>query len=75
MGTLILCSAASQMPIEAIESIEEYIPISSAMDSSFFLMVQGNSMRDAGIHNGDYVLVRNQSVAENGDIVVAKIPD
>jgi len=39
----------------------------------FALRVEGDSMVDAGVHNGDYVIVREQDTAENGDIVVALI--
>jgi repressor LexA len=41
---------------------------------SFMLRVRGDSMMDAGIFSGDYVVVRQQPEAENGDIVVAGVP-
>lgn len=62
-------------PITAIENIEEYFPLPRkiAVDdqSTFLLSVQGDSMINAGILDGDYVVVRQQPTAENGDIVVA----
>jgi repressor LexA len=61
-------------PITAIENIEEYFPISATLvgnDQVYMLVVQGDSMIEAGIHDGDYVIVRQQSTANNGDIVVA----
>lgn len=60
-------------PITAVENIEEYFPFKkgSINASSFMLEVRGDSMIMAGIHNGDYVIVRQQPEAENGEIVVA----
>jgi repressor LexA len=63
-------------PITAIENIEEYIPIPSNMFKSndlFMLSVSGESMIDAGILDGDVIIVNRQNYAENGDIVVALI--
>ncbi|MBP1933675.1 repressor LexA [Ammoniphilus resinae] len=61
-------------PILAIENVEEYFVLPEHMvgkDTVYMLKVQGNSMIEAGILNGDYVIVRQQSVAHNGEIVVA----
>lgn len=62
-------------PITAIENIEEYVPVpdtfSSSHDSLFMLEIEGNSMIDAGILNGDYVIVEKKQTAENGEIIVA----
>lgn len=61
-------------PIMATENIEEYFPLPShivADQNVFMLNIIGNSMIDAGIHDGDYVIVRQQQNANNGDIVVA----
>lgn len=63
-------------PILAIENIEETYAMPKALlghDSNriFMLEVKGDSMINAGIFNGDFVLVREQSTAQNGDIVVA----
>jgi len=44
-------------------------------DSTFALKVEGDSMRDEGILDGDYVLVERSEVARNGDKVVALLPD
>ncbi len=65
-------------PILAEENIEEYIPIPDAMlgdGEHFILLVKGESMIQAGIMDGDYVVVRKQQEARNGDIVVAMIED
>lgn len=65
-------------PILAIENIEEYIPLPKTMlgEGSFFILcVQGESMIEAGIVDGDYVVVRKQPDAQNGDIVVAMVED
>lgn len=66
------------VPILAVENIEDYIPIPEqlARDSDvFFLRVQGDSMIEAGILDKDLILVRQQSTAKNGDIVVAMLID
>lgn len=63
------------MPITAIENVEEYFPLPEHLASYdqqvFMLEIVGDSMIEAGIHNGDYVIVRQQNIAHNGDIVVA----
>ncbi|MGZ4111546.1 MAG: transcriptional repressor LexA, partial [Tumebacillaceae bacterium] len=61
-------------PITAIENVEEYFPLPANFvgDSSVFLLnVVGDSMIDAGILDRDMVIVRQQSHASNGEIVVA----
>lgn len=66
-------------PITAIENIEEYFPLprklSADEHTTFLLSVQGDSMINAGILDGDYVVVRKQNTADNGDIVVAMTYD
>jgi repressor LexA len=66
-------------PITAIENVEDYFPLPkrlvSAEDQVFMLEVMGDSMIEAGILDGDYVIVRQQSSADNGDIVVAMTED
>lgn len=65
-------------PILAEENVDEYIPIPDAMlgdGEHFILLVKGESMIQAGIMDGDYVVVRKQQDANNGDIVVAMIED
>lgn len=64
-------------PILAVESIEDYIPvpISRGGKNMFALRVRGDSMINAAILDGDIVIIEQQSVANNGDIVVALIDD
>lgn len=65
-------------PILAVENIESYFPIPSEYmpnEDTFMLKVKGDSMINAGIFDGDKILVQKQSVAKNGDIVVALIDD
>jgi repressor LexA len=66
------------MPILAVENIEDTFPVPSELvqdTTAFMLKVQGDSMINAGILSGDFVLVRQQNTANNGDIVVALIGD
>ncbi|WP_309118482.1 transcriptional repressor LexA [Paenibacillus sp.] len=66
------------LPITAVENVEEYFPLPSHMvrdDEVFMLSVVGESMIDVGIFDGDYVIVRQQQTASNGDIVVAMTED
>jgi|SRR5690625_655768 len=67
------------VPITAIENIEEYAPVPSSVahanDNLFVLEVEGDSMINAGILHGDKVIVKQQTTAENGDIVVAMTED
>ena len=61
-------------PILAIENIEDYLMLPQSMlgkEDLFCLRVQGESMIDAGILDGDIVVLRQQDTAENGEIVVA----
>ncbi|WP_199614723.1 transcriptional repressor LexA [Paenibacillus alkalitolerans] len=65
-------------PITAIENIEEYFPLPAHLvrdDEVFMLSVVGESMIEIGIHDGDYVIVRQQQTANNGEIVVAMTED
>jgi repressor LexA len=66
------------VPITATENIEDYFPLPSHYVGDynvFMLSVVGESMIDAGIRDGDYVIVRQQQSANNGDIVVAMTED
>lgn len=67
------------LPITAVENIEEYTPVPSSMattsDNLFVLHVEGDSMMNAGILDGDKVIVKQQNIADNGDIVVAMTED
>jgi repressor LexA len=65
-------------PILAVENIDDTLPISIDFvgnRESYVLRVKGESMIEAGILNGDYVIVNSQNTARNGDIVVALIGD
>jgi len=65
-------------PRLAVEDITGHLAIDTSVarwDDTFFLKVEGDSMIDAHIQNGDFVLVKSQQTAENGDIVVAIIND
>ncbi|AID01276.1 transcriptional repressor LexA [Staphylococcus xylosus] len=64
------------VPISAVENVEEYFPLPEHFTSThnsdiFILNVVGDSMIEAGILDGDKVIVRSQTIAENGDIIVA----
>ncbi|MGM0923432.1 MAG: transcriptional repressor LexA [Bacillota bacterium] len=66
-------------PITAIENVEEYFPLpdtfAAADDQVFMLEIMGDSMIEAGILDGDMVIVKQQKTANNGDIVVAMTED
>ena len=71
-------SVACGKPLLAEENIELYIPVSNEFlgkGKHFILKATGNSMINAGINDGDYVIVRQQESAEEGQIVVALIDD
>ena len=63
------------LPITAVENVEEFFPLpenlAPADEQLFMLEVMGESMIEAAILDGDYVIVRQQNTANNGDIVVA----
>lgn len=65
-------------PILATENFDGYFPVPEhlhAGESCFVLKVSGKSMVNAGIDDGDYVIVRQQNAADNGDIIAALIED
>ncbi len=65
-------------PILATENIEDYFPLPAHIvgdEDVFMLTVSGDSMFEVGIYDGDYIVVRKQSSALNGDIVVAMTED
>ena len=65
-------------PILAVENLEDYYPLPKEFKSEetlFMLTVKGDSMINAGILNGDKIVVKKTDYAENGDIVVALIDD
>ena len=66
------------LPILATENIEDYLVLPQSLQGRgdlFALRVQGESMIEAGIEDGDIVVLRRQETAENGEIVVAMIDD
>lgn len=73
-GIPIIGVVTAGSPILAIENIEGYLSINQE-DDSFALRVKGDSMIDAGIFDGDKVIVRPQEFANHGEIVVALIGD
>ena len=70
---------AAGVPIEAIAHVSHHVTVPHALmsgkGSHYALEVKGDSMIDAGINDGDIVIVREQQNAENGDIVVALVED
>ena len=71
-------SVAAGQPILAVENIENYFPIPSEFmpnEQTFMLRVKGESMINAGILDGDLILVRQQQTARDGDMVVALVDD
>ena len=69
---------AAGEPILATENIESYFPIPAEFmpnEKTFMLKVKGESMINAGIFDGDNILVKQQSTASNGDMVVALVDD
>ena len=74
----IVGNVTAGVPILAVENIEDTFPIPIEYvnnDEVFMLRVKGDSMIEAGIFNKDLILVRQQSYADNGDIVVALLDD
>ncbi len=71
----LLGRVAAGRPIEAIEdvSVIEVPPFMTENEDCFVLQVKGDSMEDDGILDGDYVVVRKQPTAENGETVVALV--
>ena len=74
----IVGKVAAGEPILAVENIENYFPIPAEFmpnEPTFILQVQGESIINAGILDGDYVLVQQQPTANDGDMVVALVDD
>lgn len=74
----VIGTVAAGVPILAEQNIEDYLPIPAEIlpnKEVFMLKVKGNSMIEAGIYNGDKVIVAKQPNAENGDNVVALVDD
>ncbi|PLT32106.1 transcriptional repressor LexA [Bacillus sp. V5-8f] len=75
----LLGKVTAGLPITAVENIEEYFPLPENMaphdEQVFMLEIMGESMIEAGILDGDFVIVKQQKTANNGDIVVAMTED
>lgn len=74
----VLSEIAAGLPsLLSEEYIADYLWVeeASAHDADFALRVEGDMMIEAGIQEGDYVLVRQQGIAQNGDIVIAVVND
>jgi repressor LexA len=77
-GLPLVGQVAAGQPVLAEENIEEYLEVPDMIggeDGDYVLRVRGESMKDAGILEDDYVVVRPSDTAEDGDIVVALIGD
>src|SRR3954463_6917578 len=73
-GLPLVGQVAAGQPVLADQNIEEYVPvpqIAGGDEGEFVLRVKGDSMKNAGIFEDDYVVVRPQKTATNGEIVVA----
>ena len=77
-GLPVVGHVAAGEPVLAEENIEEYVQLPSVIggeQGDYILRVRGDSMRDAGILEGDYVVVSAADDADNGEIVVALLED
>jgi repressor LexA len=75
-GLPVVGQVAAGQPILAEENIEEYVdvpPAAGGAEGEYVLRIRGDSMKDAGILEGDFVVVRRQEQAADGDIVVAMV--
>jgi repressor LexA len=73
-GLPLVGTVAAGQPILAEENIEDYVSVpqvAGGEEGAYLLRIRGESMKDAGILEGDIVVVRSQDTAKNGDIVVA----
>ncbi len=78
MTVPVIGKVTAGQPILAYENVEEYIPLPASFvrdEHSFVLRVCGESMINAGIFDGDFVVVRQQNYADDGDIIVALIEE
>ncbi|PKM22233.1 MAG: LexA repressor [Gammaproteobacteria bacterium HGW-Gammaproteobacteria-14] len=69
---------AAGLPIEAVENVERTVPVPQGLfhqRPTYLLRVQGDSMKDAGILDGDLIAVRKTNMARSGQIVVARIDE
>ena len=77
-GLPVVGQVAAGAPMLAEENVEEYVAvpgIAGGDEGEFVLRVKGDSMKDAGILEGDHVVVRRTDTAANGEIVVALVDD
>ncbi len=75
-GLPLVGQVAAGQPVLAEENIEDYVevpPVVGGEDGEYLLRVRGESMKDAGIREGDLVVVRAQPTASDGEIVVALV--
>jgi repressor LexA len=73
-GLPLVGSVAAGQPMLAEENVEEYVSvpeIAGGGDGEYLLRIRGDSMKDAGILEGDFVVVHSQDTAKDGDVVVA----
>ena len=77
-GIPIVGRVAAGLPITAIENREGYLEVDSLFQNDgahFAIRVTGDSMKEAGIFDGDYVIVKQQEEAQSGDTIVAYVGD
>lgn len=77
-GLPIVGKVAAGEPILAVENIEDYLPLAADLfhpNPDYLLRVEGDSMCDAGIHEGDLLAVHHNQHPTNGQIVVARLDD
>ncbi|TML25751.1 MAG: transcriptional repressor LexA [Actinobacteria bacterium] len=75
-GLPLVGQVAAGQPVLAEENIEDYVDVPEVAgggDGEYLLRIRGDSMKDAGIIEGDFVVVRPQDTAEDGDVVVALV--
>ncbi len=73
-GLPLVGSVAAGQPMLAEENVEEYVAVpemAGGADGEYLLRIRGDSMKDAGILEGDFVVVHSQDTAKDGDVVVA----
>ena len=78
LGLPVIGQVAAGQPILAVEHVEDYYSIDPSLfnvSPDYLLRVKGNSMIDAGILDGDLLVVHSSKVARNGQIVVARVGD
>lgn len=74
----VIGSVAAGVPIEAVENVERHVSVPSSLfrvRPTYLLKVKGDSMKDAGILDGDLIAIQKTSIARSGQIVVARIDD